>query len=92
MVVTVKALGGQAVNTFATNRKHEGAIAFSLEHVTRRQLAKLSGKSEMFWIRLERARKGPPITRLGKTPLYRLTSVRAWLEAREGIEKSRSRK
>jgi hypothetical protein len=59
-------------------------IVFPLDHVTRSQLAKLSGKSEMFWIRLERARKGPPITRLGKTPLYRLSAVRAWLEAQSG--------
>lgn len=58
-------------------------IAFPLGHVTRAQLAKLSGKSEMFWIRLERARKGPPITRLGKTPLYCLSAVQSWMEAQQ---------
>ena len=42
---------------------------------------RLTGKSDKFWSRLERAGKGPPITRLGKTPMYQLEAVRNWLES-----------
>jgi hypothetical protein len=60
-------------------------------HVTRQQLAQLTGKSQRFWLRLELARTGPPVVRLGNTPLYRIDAVRAWLEAKERPAKSRYR-
>jgi hypothetical protein len=60
-------------------------------HITRHKLVKETGKSEMFWIRLARAGKGPPITRLGRTPLYRLTDLQAWLESQQRSGKARAR-
>jgi len=52
-------------------------------YAPRPRLVNLYGKSEMFWIRLERARKGPPVVRLGRTPLYKLSDVEAWLESQK---------
>lgn len=58
---------------------------FSIERdfATRSRLKELFGKSERWWLRLERAGLGPPIVRLGRTPLYSLAAVRDWLTALE---------
>jgi hypothetical protein len=63
-----------------------------LGHISRAQLAKWTGKSSRFWLRLERAGEGPPITYLGKTPTYRLNGVLAWLAAKEESALRRGRK
>lgn len=59
-------------------------------YTPRPALVPLFGKSEMFWIRLERERKGPPVVRLGRTPLYKLNDVEAWL-ASQKPRKARSK-
>jgi hypothetical protein len=61
-------------------------------HMTREQLAKETGKSERFWYRLELARTGPPVIRLGRKPMYRIAAVRDWLEAQEKTSRCRARK
>jgi predicted DNA-binding transcriptional regulator AlpA len=52
-------------------------------HISRQRLAQLTGRSERFWYRLDLERRGPPVTRLGKSVLYRVQAVRDWLEAQE---------
>jgi hypothetical protein len=51
--------------------------------ITRPQLARRYGKSPRFWLRLEKAGLGPPVVYLGKTPLYRVSAVDAWLISQE---------
>jgi hypothetical protein len=63
-----------------------------LGHITRTQLVKLTGKSHRFWLRLEKRGKGPPVVHLGKTPVYRLSSVNAWLASLEKPAFPRRRK
>lgn len=51
--------------------------------LTREELARQIGRTTRTLERWESARTGPPITRIGKTPLYNFESVRAWLAAQE---------
>ena len=53
------------------------------EYFTRAELAAEFGKSERTLERWERLRIGPPVTRLGITPIYNKEGSRAWLRAQE---------
>ena len=53
------------------------------EYFTRPELAAELGKSERTLERWERLRIGPPVTRLGITPLYNIKGARTWLRAQE---------
>jgi hypothetical protein len=53
------------------------------EYLTRDELAKQLGKAVRTLERWEAARIGPPITRIGKTPMYRITAVAGWLKSLE---------
>jgi hypothetical protein len=48
-------------------------------YFTRAELAKELGRTIRTLERWEAARTGPPITRLGKQPLYRRQAVQDWL-------------
>ncbi len=50
---------------------------------TRAALAGELGKSERTLERWERLGIGPPVTRLGNTPIYNIDGARAWLRAQE---------
>lgn len=50
---------------------------------TRPALAEELGKSERTLERWERLGIGPPVTRLGITPIYSIDGARAWLRAQE---------
>jgi len=52
-------------------------------YVTKSELAQQLRKSTRTLDRLERQRVGPPRTKIGRSILYRLDSVREWLEAQE---------
>jgi predicted DNA-binding transcriptional regulator AlpA len=52
-------------------------------YVSRPELAKLLGRDERTIYRWAQLRRGPPLTRLGNTPLYSVEGVRAWLKSRE---------
>lgn len=54
------------------------------QYVTRRELAKFLDLEERTIIRWERLGCGPPMTRLGKRPLYHLDSFAKWLRDIEG--------
>lgn len=53
------------------------------EFFTRPELAAEFGKSERTLERWERLGIGPPVTRLGNTPIYCIEGARAWLRAQE---------
>lgn len=49
------------------------------EYLTRPELAVEFDKSERTLERWERLGIGPPVTRLGSTPIYNIQGARAWL-------------
>ncbi len=53
------------------------------DYLTRPQLADQLGIAEKTLIRWELDGKGPPVTRVGRTPLYKITSTAQWLRAQE---------
>lgn len=53
------------------------------DFLSRDQLAKELGKSRCSVTRWERLGVGPPIVRIGGTPLYRRSTVEAWLADQE---------
>ncbi len=60
---------------------------------TESELAKFLNKDFRTLQRWRRERTGPPVTMIGKTPLYRLESTDAWLRSLEqGQVREQSRK
>jgi len=59
------------------------------DYLERETLARQLKKSVRTLERWEQLRIGPPITRLGKDPYYRISSVRAWLQSREKSPRKR---
>lgn len=53
------------------------------DYFTRPALARELGKSERTLERWERLGIGPPVTRLGITPIYNIETARAWLRAQQ---------
>jgi len=53
------------------------------EYLTRKELADQLSRTVRTLERWEVRRIGPPITRVGKTPMYRIDSVHAWLKSQE---------
>lgn len=53
------------------------------DYLTREELATQLGRCVRTLERWESLRIGPPITRIGKTPMYKVESVRAWLQSQE---------
>jgi ribosome-binding protein aMBF1 (putative translation factor) len=51
--------------------------------LSRAELAAQLGKSERTLERWEEQKIGPPITKLGQTPYYKIDSVQEWLRTRE---------
>jgi hypothetical protein len=63
------------------------------DYATPRQLAEELGRHPGTIERWRRTGKGPPITRIGKTPYYHRESVVAWLRSLEtGTPASRKRR
>ena len=58
---------------------NDNELSIEKAYAPRSQLKQLFGKSERWWLRLEKSGGGPPIFRLGRTPYYSLAAVRAWL-------------
>lgn len=71
---------------------NDSELSIEKDFATRSRLKELFGKSERWWLRLERAGQGPPIVRLGRTPLYSLAAVRDWLTALEKGTVNRGKK
>ncbi len=72
------------MQTEAQNGEQEASAVTALEgYVSKEQLAEQLGKSARALDRWESLRIGPPRTYVGKTPMYRLESVREWLEGQE---------
>jgi hypothetical protein len=74
-------IGTEETSTAFTPTSERTTLPYG--YAPRPALVALFGKSEMFWIRLERARKGPPVRRLGRTPLYKVSDVLDWLESQK---------
>jgi hypothetical protein len=55
------------------------------DFITRADLAAELGKSEKTLIRWERGHQGPPVTRIGREPLYYRPSVQKWLRSQERV-------
>lgn len=53
------------------------------DFISRAELAAELGKSEKTLVRWERAHQGPPVTRIGREPLYCRPSVQKWLRSQE---------
>jgi hypothetical protein len=53
------------------------------DYLSRPELAQRLGKDERTLARWEVQRTGPPLTRIGHKPYYRIESVRAWLKSLE---------
>lgn len=51
--------------------------------VTEPELARSTGTSTSLWATRRREQSGPPHIRIGRRLLYRVRSVRDWLEAQE---------
>jgi hypothetical protein len=54
------------------------------DYLTEKQLAEELGRSVRHLKRWRAQGLGPPVTRIGRTAVYRIDSVRAWLESHEG--------
>jgi hypothetical protein len=52
-------------------------------YATEPELARELKRSERTLIRWRVMREGPPVTFVGRTPMYNLASAREWLRARE---------
>lgn len=57
---------------------HASEILFG-EYVHRRGLARVLGLCELTLWRMSKDRTGPPITRIRRLVLYKISSVEAWL-------------
>jgi hypothetical protein len=55
------------------------------DYVSREQLAAEFGKSTKTLIRWELDGSGPPVTRIGREPLYYRPSVQKWLRSQEQV-------
>ncbi len=53
------------------------------DYLTREELARQINRSIRTLERWESSRTGPPITRMGRTPMYRIKSVLTWLKSQE---------
>jgi len=72
------------MDTGRQSQQHETNSASVLDgYVTRDVLASQFGKSTRTIDRWETLRMGPPRVVVGRTVLYRVDSVRQWLESRE---------
>ena len=62
-------------------------------YVTEHELARELKRSERTLIRWRVMREGPPVTFIGRTPMYCLDSAIAWLKSREtpGVRRSNRR-
>jgi hypothetical protein len=59
---------------------HDDILA---DYLPRPALAEKLKKDERTLARWEAQRSGPPVTRIGHKPYYRIESVRAWLKSLE---------
>ena len=53
------------------------------DYLTEKQLAEELGRSVRHLKRWRAQGLGPPVTRIGRTAVYKIDSVRAWLESHE---------
>ena len=60
------------------------------EYLSREELARQINRSIRTLERWESSRTGPPITRVGRTPMYRTDSVLSWLKSQEQKPKRRA--
>jgi hypothetical protein len=60
-------------------------------HITQAELARQLGKRPSTLERWRRKRIGPAVTYNGKTPIYKIASVQAWLQSRE-VDPARKRR
>jgi predicted DNA-binding transcriptional regulator AlpA len=66
----------------------EGAPAPGLGLLTPRELARELGISPRTLMRLHDRKQAPPKIQIGKRHVYKISSVEAWLERREGADRS----
>jgi len=66
-----------------TNRLETNSSEILDGYLTRKELARQLGKNTRSLDRWEMLRLGPPRVIIGRTVLYRVDSVRKWLESRE---------
>jgi hypothetical protein len=64
-------------------RAHNGAPSLLDGYLTRAELAKELNRCTRTLERWERLRRGPPLTYIGISPMYRRESVFAWLASLE---------
>lgn len=57
------------------------------DYVPRDKLAAQIGKSVKTLVRWENDGKGPPVTRIGRDVVYRVSSVEKWLQSQERAAK-----
>jgi len=84
---TLLAPGGSSSNYLSVPQNSEygskSAMGVLEGYVTKPELAQQLRKSTRTLDRLERQRVGPPRTKIGRSILYRIESVREWLQAQE---------
>lgn len=61
------------------------------DYIPRDTLAAQLGKTVKTLVRWENDGKGPPVTRLGRDVVYRVSSVEKWLQAQERAAKGVTR-
>ena len=74
------------VSTAITNdneTKTPAAARLLSGYLERKELSQQLGKSERYLARQEELKIGPPVTRIGKKILYRISSVQRWLDEQE---------
>jgi hypothetical protein len=82
------ALSASAIGRFASvevvsvSRQDTGR-RFLGDYLTEKQLAEELGRSVRHLKRWRAQGLGPPVTRIGRTAVYKIDSVRAWLESHE---------
>ena len=84
------ALSASAIGRFASvevvsvSRQDTGR-RFLGDYLTEKQLAEELGRSVRHLKRWRAQGLGPPVTRIGRTAVYKIDSVRAWLESHETL-------
>jgi predicted DNA-binding transcriptional regulator AlpA len=57
------------------------------DYISRDELANKLGKTVKTLVRWENDGNGPPVTRIGRTPFYSLSSFEKWLKQQERAAK-----
>ncbi len=74
------------------NDLHDHTIGLLDGYLARPDLAREIGKSERTITRFMHEKDGLPFVRIGRTPYFRIASVRVWLDRRETTMNPTTRK